>query len=101
MENCQTVVFAAYVTARAHVLSDFRLYLPKAWCVGQARREKAHVPEEAAFATKPALGTQMITGAADAGIPFAWVAGDEVTAAARDCGKPASRPTRDTCWRCQ
>ena len=78
VENCQTVVFAAYVTARAHVLSDFRLYLPKAWCVGQARREKAHVPEEAAFTTKPALGTQMITGAADAGIPFAWVAGDEV-----------------------
>ena len=25
VENCQTVVFAAYVTARAHVLSDFRL----------------------------------------------------------------------------
>jgi SRSO17 transposase len=38
VENCQTVVFAAYVTARAHVLSDFRLYLPKAWCAGQARR---------------------------------------------------------------
>jgi hypothetical protein len=39
--------------------------LPKAWCVGQARREKAYVPEEAAFTTKPALGTQMITGADD------------------------------------
>ncbi len=36
------------------------------------------MPEEAAFTTKPALGTQMITGAADAGIPFAGVAGDEV-----------------------
>ena len=43
-----------------------------------ARRDKAHVPEEAAFTTKPTLGTQMITGAADAGIPFAWMAGDEV-----------------------
>ena len=30
VENCQTVVFAAYVTARAHALFDFRLYLPKA-----------------------------------------------------------------------
>lgn len=28
VENCQTVVFAAYVTARAHALFDFRLYLP-------------------------------------------------------------------------
>jgi SRSO17 transposase len=32
VENCQTVVFAAYVTARARPLSGFRLYLPKAWC---------------------------------------------------------------------
>jgi hypothetical protein len=32
VENCQTVVFAAYVTARAHALFDFRLYLPKQWC---------------------------------------------------------------------
>jgi DDE superfamily endonuclease len=94
VENCQTVVFAAYVTARAHVLSDFRLYLPKAWCVGQARREKAHVPEEAAFTTKPALGTQMITGAADAGIPFAWVTGDEVygrSSRLREAGEQAGK----------
>jgi SRSO17 transposase len=26
VENCQTVVFAAYVTARGHTLFDFRLY---------------------------------------------------------------------------
>ena len=38
VENCQTVVFLAYVTARAHALFDFRLYLPKAWC---ADREPA------------------------------------------------------------
>ncbi len=30
------------------------------------------------FTTKPALGTAMITGAADAGAPFAWAAADEV-----------------------
>ena len=30
------------------------------------------------FTTKPALGTAMITSAADAGAPFAWVAADEV-----------------------
>lgn len=29
VENCQTVVFAAYVTSRAHALFDFRLYLPE------------------------------------------------------------------------
>jgi SRSO17 transposase len=78
VENCQTVVFAAYVTARAHTLFDFRLYLPKQWCGDGQRRGRAHVPEEVEFATKPALGTVMITAAAGAGVPFAWAAADEV-----------------------
>jgi SRSO17 transposase len=79
VENCQTVVFAAYVTARAHALVDFRLYLPRAWCSDRARRDRAHVPDEAEFTTKPALGTAMITSAAGAGMPFAWVAADETS----------------------
>jgi SRSO17 transposase len=78
VENCQTVVFAAYVTARAHTLFDFRLYLPRQWCGDEPRRQRAHVPDEMEFATKPALGTAMITAAADAGVPFAWAAADEV-----------------------
>jgi SRSO17 transposase len=77
-ENCQTVVFAAYVTVRGHALFDFRLYLPRQWCGDRERRERAHVPEEVEFATKPALGTAMITAAAGAGVPFAWTAADEV-----------------------
>ena len=69
VENCQTVVFAAYVTARGHALSDFRLYLPEQWCADQGRRERAHVPDGTVFTTRPALGTEMITGAAGARIP--------------------------------
>ena len=78
VENCQTVVFAAYVTGRAHALFDFRLYLPRSWCLDARRRQRAHVPDEVAFTTKPALGTAMLTGAASAGVPFAWAAADEV-----------------------
>jgi SRSO17 transposase len=78
VENCQTVVFAAYVTARAHTLFDFRLYLPKGWCQDKERRQRARVPDEAEFTTKPALGTAMITAAAGAGVPLAWAAADEV-----------------------
>ena len=78
MENCQTVVFLAYVTARAHALFDFRLYLPKAWCADRERREHARVPDDVPFTTKPALGTAMISRRTGAGVPFAWVAGDEV-----------------------
>jgi SRSO17 transposase len=71
-------VFAAYVTGRAHALFDFRLYLPRSWCLDTRRRQRAHVPDEVAFATTPALGTAMLTGAASAGVPFAWAAADEV-----------------------
>jgi hypothetical protein len=78
VENCQTVVFAAYVTARAHALFDFRLYLLKQWSQDKERREQAHVPDEMEFTTKAALGTAMLTGAAAGGVPFAWAAADEV-----------------------
>ena len=78
VENCQTVVNCAYVTPRGHALFDFRLYLPRDWCEDKPRRERAHVPEDLEFATKTQLGTQMITDAAGAGVPFGWAAADEV-----------------------
>ena len=78
VENCQTVVFAAYVTRRGHAPFDFRLYLPKSWFRGRARRERARVPARTRFAAKPALAAAMVTAAARAGVPFSWVAGDEV-----------------------
>src|ERR1022692_2536859 len=92
--NCQTVVFLAYVTARARTLFSFRLYLPKPWCEDRQRRERAQVPEGTVFATKTVQGTEMITAAVAGGVPFGWVAGDEVygrssklRAACEDAGK--------------
>ena len=73
VENCQTVVFAAYVTPRGHAPFDFRLYLPKSWFRGRARRERAPVPARTRFTTKPALAAAMITAAARARVPFCWV----------------------------
>lgn len=78
IENCQTVVFCAYVTARAHTLFNFRLYLPKPWCADRGRRQRAQVPDGAVFATKTEQGTEMITEAVTAGVLFSWAAGDEV-----------------------
>jgi SRSO17 transposase len=78
IENCQTVVFTAYVTARGHAPFDFRLYLPKAWCADAARRQRARVPEDVEFATKTEQGTEMVTAAIGGGVPFAFLAGDEV-----------------------
>jgi SRSO17 transposase len=78
IENCQTVVFAAYVTSRGHTPFDFRLYLPKAWCEDRRRRDQAAVPGDMRFATKTEQGTEMVTSAIGAGVPFAFLAGDEV-----------------------
>ncbi len=95
IENCQTVVFLAYVTARAHTLFDFRLYPPKQWCEDRLRRGRAQVPEDVAFATKTEQGTEMVTDAVAARVPFGFAAtGDEVygrssklRAACEDAGK--------------
>jgi SRSO17 transposase len=76
--NTQTVVFAAYVTARGHAPFDFRLYLPKSWCADRERRERAAVPQDVEFQTKTEQGAEMVTDAISGGVPFGWVAGDEV-----------------------
>ena len=79
IENAQVGVFLAYASSKGHALIDRALYLPKReWCEDAARRARAAIPDEVAFATKPALAGQMIGRALDAGVPCAWVLGDEV-----------------------
>ena len=56
--NCQIGVFACYVSRHGHAFIDRALYLPKAWTDDPARMKAAHVPEETAFATKPALAAR-------------------------------------------
>lgn len=79
IENSQVGVFLAYATARGRALLDRRLYLPEhSWLADPARCRAAGVPEQATFATKPALAAEMIADALDAGLSARWVSGDEV-----------------------
>jgi SRSO17 transposase len=78
IENCQIGVFLAYASSKGHALIDRALYLPEHWCADAERRTEAAIPEDEVFATKPALAKQMIIRALDAGVPCAWVLGDEV-----------------------
>src|SRR5687768_10684587 len=81
IENCQLGVFLAYAAPRAaggHAFLDRELYLPKEWADDMGRRREAGVPDETTFATKPQLARRMLARALDAGVPFAWVTGDEV-----------------------
>jgi len=57
---------------------DRELYLPRSWADDPERLQAAGVPAQIGFATKPALATAMLCRVLDAGVPAAWVAGDEV-----------------------
>ena len=78
IENCQIGVFLAYASSRGRAFLDRALYLPQAWAADAARREEAGVPPEVAFATKGDLAQTMLARAFAAGVPAAWVTGDEV-----------------------
>ena len=78
IENAQVGVFLAYAGDKGHALIDRELYLPKEWGDDAERRAEAAIPDEVEFATKPALACRMIGRALDAGLPCAWVLGDEI-----------------------
>lgn len=78
IENCQIGVFLAYASPRGRAFLDRALYLPKVWTADAARREAAGVPAEVGFATKGALAQTMLARAFAAGVPAAWVTGDEI-----------------------
>jgi SRSO17 transposase len=78
IENAQVAVFLTYAARRGHALIDRALYLPRSWAQDPDRCAAAGIPDQTAFATKPALATAMISRALVAGVSAAWVAGDEV-----------------------
>lgn len=78
IENCQIGVFLAYASARGRTFLDRALYLPQAWTQDAVRREEAGIPPAVAFATKGDLAQAMLARAFAAGVPAAWVTGDEI-----------------------
>src|SRR5215204_6676498 len=78
LENCQIGVFLAYASARGRTFLDRELYVPKEWATDRERRQEAAVPDTVAFRTKPQLARAMLERALDAGVPAAWVTGDEI-----------------------
>ncbi|WP_207944384.1 IS701 family transposase [Actinomadura rubrisoli] len=77
IENSQIGVFLAYASSAGRALIDRELYLPKEWTGDRERCREAGVPDEVAFATRPALAQQMIERAVLGDVPFGWVTADE------------------------
>jgi SRSO17 transposase len=81
IENAQVAGYLADATDAGHGLVDRELYLPQSWIDDPARCQAAGIPAQVGFATKPALATRMLGRGLDAGVPAAWVTGDEVDGA--------------------
>jgi SRSO17 transposase len=71
-------VFLGYASSQGRAFLDRELYLPQEWAQDPERRGEAGVPPAVSFATKPELAQQMLARAFAAGVPAAWVRGDEI-----------------------
>ncbi|HEY3700936.1 MAG TPA: IS701 family transposase [Acidimicrobiales bacterium] len=78
IENAQVGVSLAYASRRGTAFLDRALYLPGEWADDPDRCKRAGVPAGTAFATKIRLARAMLERAFAAGVPAAWVTGDEV-----------------------
>jgi SRSO17 transposase len=78
IENQQIGVFLAYAAARGSSFIDRALYLPEEWTRDPQRCQRAGIPAEVGFATKPELAQQMLSRTLAAGVPARWVVADSV-----------------------
>jgi SRSO17 transposase len=76
--NCQVSVEVVVSDGESAAPVGGRLYLPENWTRDRERCARAGVPEEVAFATKPALAREIIRQARRDGVPPAPVLGDSL-----------------------
>jgi len=75
-DNCQAAVSLSIANRQASLPVRYRLYLPQQWAddappsaAAEARRRKAHVPEEIVFKTKPEIALEQVRWACAVGLP--------------------------------
>jgi SRSO17 transposase len=75
-DNCQVAVSLSVANAWASLPIALRLYLPEAWAEDTDRREKAKVPDDIGFETKPQIALRQIETAKAQGTPPGVVLAD-------------------------
>ena len=68
-DNCQVAVSVTLACQTGSLPVAWQLYLPKDWADDKARREKAGVPQDVAFATKPEIVLAQIERLMEHGAP--------------------------------
>jgi SRSO17 transposase len=74
--NCQVAVSLSLVNQWLSLPIAFDLYLPAVWAEDPARREKAGVPPEVEFRTKPQIALSQIQTAVSAGVDLGVIGAD-------------------------
>jgi SRSO17 transposase len=72
-DNCQVAVSLSIANNHTSLPIAYRLYLPEAWANDAARRNKAGVPDDIVFRTKPQIALGQIRSALRAGVSPATV----------------------------
>ena len=67
-DNCQIAVTLSIANPAASLLIAYRVYLTEDWAADQARRKKAHVPDDVIFKTKAQIALDQIGAALAAGV---------------------------------
>jgi SRSO17 transposase len=75
-DNCQIAVTLSVANHQTSLPIAYRLYLPETWANDAERREKAHVPEDVEFQTKPQIALSQIKAAMKAGVTRGVVLAD-------------------------
>jgi len=75
-ENCRVAVSLSVATWSSSLPIGYRLYLPKEWAEDAERREKAEVPQEVEFQTKPEIALNQIRAAVAAKVTRGVVLAD-------------------------
>ena len=75
-ESCRVAVSLSVATWSSSLPIEYRLYLPKEWAEDAKRREKAEVPEEVEFQTKPEIALDQIRAAVAANLDRGVVLAD-------------------------
>ena len=79
VENCQSGIYASYISDKGYELIDSRLYIPEPWFSDEyaVRRRKADLPSRLTYQTRIEIALNMLAQIEDEALfEYGWVLGD-------------------------
>jgi SRSO17 transposase len=86
-DNCQVAVSLTIANEGASLPVAWRLYLPESWANNSERRQKAKIPDEIIFQTKPQIALEQIRATLSTQTPAGVIVADAGYGADGDSAK--------------